>query len=226
MKLSTRTLVAWVGAMAIAVMAPLAHAEEIVNGGFEDGLGSSLSGWTSSTDVLIVDSVARTGSKSAEFPYSNGASSLSQAELYIDSAVIYDFEFYLRLDVLPCATAPTTGCFATDPGADFAAVLGGGSPLALSHAASGGGWVRYFAIFTGIGTANPVDVADTISLVFTYTPSSDFDMRLDDVSLSCARTNCERQVTNPNPMPEPGTLLLLGVALAAGALVKRRKLQA
>ena len=63
-------------------------------------------------------------------------------------------------------------------------------------------------------------------LQFTFTGDKGDEVYLDEIGLSCGNgeqnLNC-RAPTNNNDVPEPGSLVLVGAALAGLGLVRRRK---
>ena len=215
MKLAIRKLAMWIGAVSIAVLAPLAQGGLVTSGGFENGL----SDWTNlGGNVIVSTTIAVGGSKSALFgqvsypdPLNAGQSfdSLGQTLSGLNAATTYDFGFWVRCDT---QSTPPVSCDTDVFDVYLAGVLinrdGIGNSL-LTDVAISNGFHHY------LGTISP-GVAGSAFLDFQTNeyPRSVF---LDDVLFEVA-------ACNPNcNVPEPGSLLLVGVALTAGAIVRRRR---
>ena len=214
MKLETKKLSRWVAALAFAAMAPLAHAAPnlVINPGFENQVGSpfGFDNWTTTDGLGNVSSSTEpvhSGLLSARFPYDTiGAFDLvptiiaQTPDLTLTSGTVYDVEFWLNFITL----------------GDFSAKLDGQELITLltGDTPGAGGWAKYHGQLTASGGPG--------TLAFSWSGSDpnctssangrgDCSIFLDDVSVSAAQ------------VPEPGTLLLVGAALAASAMVRRRK---
>ena len=203
MKLKTNKLSAWLAALAFVVLAPMAQAVPIVTNGEFD---TDLSDWSATGTVgtpVYAASENRPGGTggAAEFGYTDEGLVLKQ---FIGSLneLQYTFDFYLK-------AVGVTGFFPDG----FEATVGGaadnnGDPVAfgvpLTMVSVGGDWVHYQGMFSGV---------DEFTLVFSFTtPDSNddnFTVYLDGVSIT--------------QVPEPGSLALVGLALAGIAVLRRRK---
>ena len=231
MKLAIRKLAMWIGAVSIAALAPLAHAGLVTDGGFVNGLAD----WTNlGNNVVVSDTttpipgIALGGTKSALFgqvsfpapihpldPFSPTQffDSLSQKLIGLDAATTYDFGFWVRCDT---QSTPPLPCGDTDL---FDVYLGGVlinprdingiSVLNLDLSSSINGFDHY------LGRVKPGILGS--ALLDFQTDAYPQSVYLDDVlfQVSACNPNCN--------VPEPGSLLLVGVALTAGAIVRRRR---
>lgn len=203
MKLKTNKLSAWLAALAFVVLAPMAQAVPIVtNGEFDTDLSDWSATGTVGTPVYaaLENRPGGTGG-AAEFGYTDEGLVLKQ---FIGSLneLQYTFDFYLK-------AVGVTGFFPDG----FEATVGGaadnnGDPVAfgvlLTMVSVGSDWLHYQGMFSGV---------DEFTLVFSFTtPDSNDDnltVYLDGVSIT--------------QVPEPGSLALVGLALAGIAVVRRRK---
>ena len=218
MKLAIRKLAMWIGAVSIAALAPLAQAG-VVNGDFE----ADLTGWTNLGGSVIVSDtttvpagIALGGTKSALFgqvPYpdpNTGQSfdSLGQTLSGLNAATTYDFGFWVRCDLQGGATCGDTDVFDVYLGGVLINRDGLGSSL-LADVGTSNDFHHYF------GTLKPGISGD--KFLDFQTDEYPKSVYLDDVlfQLSACNPNCN--------VPEPGSLLLVGVALTAGAIVRRRR---
>ncbi len=217
MKLAIRKLAMWIGAVSMAVLAPVAQAS-VVNGGFE----SDLTGWTNLGGSVIVSDtatggIALGGFKSALFgtisyPDPNVPlqmfDSLSQGLSGLDATATYDFGFWVRCDLVGGAPCGDTDVFDVYLGGVLINRDSLGNSI-LDVVGSSNGFDHY------LGTVKP-GISGSAILDF-QTNEYDNSVYLDDVlfELAACNPNCN--------VPEPGTLLLVGAALTAGAIVRRRR---
>ena len=213
-------------ALAIAAAAPAAMAvNEVINPGFEENsvLLPSLFGWSAST-VTQEFSGRPPSTYAAVFDYTATPSATLSQGFSLYSGANYSFEFYLQLEMDCPAISTQIACFATNPIADLKVTVGGTDITSFAPSQVSSNWVKYSTVLSGFGG----DGSLPLEVLFRYTSSTDFDLLLDDVSIDCQRVDkngdadCEPPTNNA---PEPGSLLLVGAALAAGALVRRRKQQ-
>lgn len=201
MKLGMKTLVACIGALSIAALVPFAHAAPIVtNGGFE--AGNPPWGPTGDASVVSVSDTpahpARLGLQSMGFvpspdPSSFHSGTASQSVTGLNSLSTYQLDFYLNGD--------TTGFgFSFGPFSSLAGLSFEPDPDVDPA------WTHYFGTFDSISSGT-----------LLFTSGAGAEVFLDDVSINCVGTCSGTNV------PEPGTLLLVGAALAAAATVRRRK---
>jgi hypothetical protein len=197
------------GAFALVLAAPVVLAIPIVqNGDFSAGE----TGWNLTGSVVdIQDNLSHSPDaggitvQSARFINGgDGASgSLSQtfSTSFVDSFA-YRLTFFFHGNLGLLSSLGTLGQSLSDIDFD--------GPNDLDTA----GWGRYTAQFTGY-SGN--------SLAFNFAPIvSAGPLNIDDVSVQCLVAGACTTVPD-NDVPEPGSLLLLGTALAAVAVVRRRK---
>ena len=215
MKLAIRKLAMWIGAVSIAALAPLAQAGLVTDGGFENAGANPpvFANWVDSGGTVRSTTTFRGGSSSAEVQgqSSGQTESLKQPLSGLNSGFTYNLSFWVK-----CKTQGGGTCDTDIFDVYLDSVLinrdsGGNSILSslLSVGGSDSGFDHYFGTVTpGIGGAPFLDFQST-----EY-PNTVF---LDDVLF-------EEAACNPNcNVPEPGSLLLFGVALTAGAIVRRRR---
>lgn len=204
MKLAINRLAKWIGAVSMVVLAPLAQAG-LENGNFEGTFGAWAinTGTVLNTDGTVFQQTQfHGGSQSALFEgdLGNGPQSLGQSITMLTPSTAYTFGFWAKC-VLHAPRSDNT----TDCSADNFEVTFDNSPFVYGAGTldSGTGFTYFEAIFSTISGQTEVE------LIFTSTGGSDEDMFLDDVTLS--------------NVPEPGSLLLVGAALTAGAIIRRRR---
>lgn len=105
----------------------------------------------------------------------------------------YDLQFWLN-------GTPPVGGFLVEK-----TVTGSAFGITLTKDQEVDGWTPYFGSFDGDGG---------FGLLFSVDSTSPFNFKLDDVSLT---------LRSGNNVPEPGSLLLVGAALAGVAVARRRK---
>lgn len=218
MKIRLKSL-AWLFAAAVACgTTAIANANEVVaNGSFAD-----IASWTSSGDAALNGAVTHSGSSgSIQFTEACRGSDcdvsgdLRQSLLRpLNNPNGYLFSFFVKGD----ATGLYVDLYeASDPNSPFVSLL---DLFAISTPGnSGGEWVEYSGEFSG-----PAGAIIGIDFFVERIGTSPLgDLFLDDVSI------IEKACTPGDPgcggttVPEPGSLLLVGAALAAVAIVRRRK---
>lgn len=230
MKLAIRKLAMWIGAVSIAVLAPVAQAANLVsNAGFETsgaGFPEVFTGWVDSggtvvginpsvvtaTDPLIVHSDLQSA---AILGVSVGTTeSLKQQLTGLNSASSYTFGFWVKCTTQSRAASCDTDIFDVFLGSVLINRDSGGINIlsrVLSLAGSESGFDHYFGTVTpGIGGSAFLDFQST-----EYSKSVFLDDVLFEEVVACIGAACN--------VPEPGTLLLVGAALTAGAIVRRRR---
>ena len=230
MKLAIRKLAMWIGAVSIAALAPLAQAANLVsNAGFETsgaGFPEVFTGWVDSggtvvginplvvtpSDPLIVHS----GSQSAAIlGVSQGTiESLKHQLGGLNSASSYNFGFWVKCTNQTRTVSCDTDIFDVFLGGVLINRDSGGNSILsslLSLAGSESGFDHYFGTVTpGIGASAFLDFQSN-----EYSNSVFLDDVLFEEVVACTGAACN--------VPEPGSLLLVGVALTAGAIVRRRR---
>ncbi len=153
----------------------------------------SAGNWTLGGTSSVAQNPFRSGGNSLRGAGDDGVGSATQS--VFGSSIGFDLEFWLRFDGT-----------ATESLLSLVSVVAGANTLSITMGDTTDDWTR-FTGFTG-PTADPWD------LVFNFTdPAGGVAIFMDDVTLS------ERSANN---VPEPGSLLLVGVAMAAGAALRRR----
>lgn len=190
-------------AISVATVGVNAAPNLVSNGGFESGYA----GWSqtgNTTYDLISPDIKRSGDQSALFgascPQTSGpgctpTSGVQQA-IATESNHIYAFEFYLQ------DLGSASGQYLAQLLAD------GVSLVAQNGGLNNQGYVRFAGEFVGTG--------DETVLNFVFGHASTW-WSLDDVSV----TDTGR-LARSGDLPEPGTLLLFGAALAAAGVWRRR----
>ena len=194
MKLKISKLKIWMGAIAFSALAPLAHAGFVADGTFESG--SHLNGWTSSPN----SSTSTCLGVQPNGPFGGGHSSNFSAHFGCEGGSV--------------TLSATLGISPFGYNVDYWVLLsniGVGSSFSANLDTVGPGipdgtiWTH----FTGTWLA-----ANSGNLTFTLTAgSAGSDVFLDDV----------RVVAKTSTVPEPGTLALVGLALAGVGVLRRRK---
>lgn len=207
MKLTTRILTTWVTAMVVAVLAPSAHAGIVTNGDFETG---GLANWTSklvtapntACGIAAASGTGLFGTTAAAFNCEGPDQASLRQTLQTTGGVAYDIEFWLK-----------GGSGST------LQVHWGLVDLLLGDFSLGStavnGFQNYSVTQKAVGASTVLD----FNFRFAGATSTAF---LDNVSV-------DESVIGACPagqacaVPEPGSLLLVGAALAAGAAASRKK---
>ena len=194
MKLGMKKLTAYIGALAIAILAPLAHAKDsVTNRGFESGDAD----WSVTGNANAGNTITPLdGALSMEFLAVDGnLSGTIHQDLDLANPFGYTIDFFLSGGTI---------------GFSFGSLNFSDLDLVDTTVVDGNDWVHYQGKIGNVGAA---------TLAFSFSPSSAASRFLDDVSVAAnaCTANCGGNV------PEPGTLLLVGAALAAAATVRRRK---
>jgi len=180
----------------------------VQNGGFESGPngGTPPSNWTvvqdgcfsACTPWTITSSDSHTGSYSA---YDDGGFELRQSLPATSTALITDAYFW----------------FKEKPNAPFGFILSyqdGSSNIVMPTPASDGNWHEYDFLSDLLGGKTLVGIDFATGASVDTTP--DMPSYIDDVTILAKST------LNPQPTPEPGTMLLLGAGLMGLGALKRR----
>ncbi len=221
MKLAIRKLAMWIGAVSIAVLAPLAQANLVSNGGFEDPLNPATD-WTAGANTGISDTtvgstdpnVVHAGTKSANFGLTDPSETTLGQTLTLVSGTTYTLDFWLRCTDQVNARQPCGLGGFFDP--DFFSVFLGATQVNFSIDGLDGAGTNEFTHYVG-------DIVAGSNMLLEFRigvgPLYPEQIYLDDVNfvekVACNGANCN--------VPEPGSLLLVGVALTAGAIVRRRR---
>lgn len=214
LNLNTKKLSTWIGGMALAVMAQGAWGAPVNlvgNGNFDQAL---INGWSTTTGTDATADIgdaedSRSGpasSGSAAFLYTSSGDSLSQVTGVLDSLLTYDLRFFLKPSLLVGFVAEFRMLGAADVNLGLVnfAPIGGTEEIE--------GWVGYGGVFSHVGLRR-------VELTFSYSnpctrSAGTCEVYLDDVSITARPAN---------DVPEPGTLALVGLALAGAGYVRRRK---
>jgi hypothetical protein len=229
MKLKMNLLGQWIGAVAIAAVMPLAHANyTFSNGGFEGA--SDGSPWVfgdpnaPSTTALKVVPGGRTSKNALQFKSDKKTSLFSGTAqqafsidankavgTFADNSGFYLFEFWTKADPLASFSVTLQDAVANE--------YTGPDPFMLGQA---DGWTSYSAV---VGS---LDADFTLEFTFGAPSRSTGPVTflLDDVSFTaCPSLSSSANCLGPQPpvdMPEPGSLFLVGAALAGLAAVRRK----
>ena len=210
MKLRMATLNRWLAAFAIAVLAPLANANLVGNPGFESvNLFTPDPPWVVpnppvNNQLVVLGATVHSGSYSAVFSYAppndvDRTSSESQSLTLAPGP--YNVGFYLNF------VAPEAG---KNP-FEFTAKLGTFDLIALLtiDIPDLDGWSFFHGVVNVGVPGGPLDLvfAWTVSKNYVCSAGGGCDISLDDVSV----------------VPEPGSVVLVGLGLIGVAAVRRRK---
>jgi Carbohydrate binding domain/PEP-CTERM motif len=201
MQRATKKLIHWVFASFLAVAGSAVQAHPInvnlvVNPGFESGDAS----WNPSGNAGATAAAARLPSSlGMEFQSApdDRMGTVSQSFSLV-SGETYTLDFYLKGNI---------GAATISFGSSFIADL-----LIDLDPPGQDGWQFYTGSFTALTDA-------TQSLLFSFNDTQGAgSLFLDDVNLACI-DNCSTRIN----VPEPGSLLLVGAALSALAVYRRRR---
>lgn len=203
-----------VGALSLA---SLANANLLSNGNFETGEAGWNFGPVNAVvdpDFAVSDSLTggRTQAGSALFqPNQDAVSGVISRSIDLVSGATYLLEFYLK--GAPSLLSFKFGGVAFDNLFDPFSEEELVDPTDPTNSAKTG-WTYYSAAVNNGGTGTLLE--------FTFSGSVGDQAWLDDVSLDCSSDAC-RSNTGGGNVPEPGSLMLVGAALAGLGIVRRRK---
>lgn len=221
MKINLKTLMRYAGALAMAAVMPLAHAASVLvpNGDFESGN----SPWTfaPAAGVSIVQpGRAADGSTDASGHALQFKSFVADKALHSDGSATQDnpftqilldgtylFNFWAKGDLSALAFLTAS---ITDP-------LGPTKVnLPFIQGSVLGEWTQYSS--SGLFLS-----ADFDTFQFLLNPvRSPFQVSIDDISFTACDPGVSCTPNGNGNVPEPGSLFLVGAALAAGAVVRRK----
>lgn len=213
MAINKNRLIKWFGGLALAALAPLAMANLVLNGGFEAPVSDT--SWTFMLNAEVTGNTTHMGNGSLQFVTDEGAAGSAIQSVSLVKTGTYLFDFFLRGNINALTiefggkSVLLGGVFDPQFDPQF-------DPVLLAKKDTAGGlteWLMYSGVITN-------STGGTLLFSFNDSSGTPADAFIDDVSIECDG-NCDP--VNPNPMPEPGSLLLVGVALTGLALVRRRK---
>lgn len=201
---AAKKIVHWMFAGVLAAAGSLASAfpvnvNLVGNPGFESGDAP----WSPMGNAEVDGAAARSGNLGMFFrPNStDGSTGMASQSFMLLSTETYTLDFYLKGNINALAiTFNGIGL------ASFLDTLDIDPPDASD-------WVFYTGTFSG-------KTGGELKFNFDAGSTTASGLFLDDVNLACI-DNCSD--TNGNPMPEPGSLLLVGAALSALAVFRRRR---
>ena len=195
MKTLPNSFSAWICGIGLAALAPLANALPLTNGGFESGLAGFTPTGDGTCFVTPVSNPVFAHGGSGSAGFVCSGVGSASLSQMFDASVPSSLDFWLRLPRL----TPLT---------DFGVTLNSTNGFSLDGSvAEFNGYFLYHAL----GTVKPS--GNQLTFTFTVPETAGGGLQLDDVTVTA------------QSVPEPGTLMLVGAALACGALL-RRKMQA
>ena len=232
MKLTFGNAYKYAAGFALVASAGFANANLVNNGNFSAGEA----GWDPLGSVTFNGDAARSASLGAQFKSSatdNNSGSLTKS-IDLNSSSIYKLKFFVKSQRNSLSfnfgnySFNNFGSADVDQGLNFiyepeeyiGAVDSNGDPIFDSNGdpidiPDVNDWWSYTATVTGLG--------DNSLLAFSFSGAAGFTTFLDDVSLDCTGNCTPTNGGGNNGVPEPGSLLLVGAALAGLGLVRRRK---
>ncbi len=211
MAINKNRLIKWFGGLALAALAPLAMANLVL----VEGFNTDPTSFTLAGNAVVAGNDTHDGAGNLRFDSTPDGGPIGSASRSVSlvSTGTYLLDFFLRGNI-GALTITFDGVSVMDIN-KFRPTL----PLVAELDGNGNatGWLVYSGVISG-STGG--------ALLFSFNDASlnPVDAFIDDVSIVCdagAPIGCAP--VNPNPMPEPGSLLLVGVALTGLALARRRK---
>jgi len=197
----------WCVGVAALSIAGLGHSAVnlVTNGDFE----ANQSGWTFSGIEVDVGPGGITGQAAVAFPNTDTAGNSIRQTLNLNASAQYILDFFVR----GVGQGGVTFSFGGNPFAFFD--LGDPDNHYIESDDPTAGWVHYSTTIENFAGG---------ALVFAFTGPDFSEVYVDDVSLICSNgasnLACRQQTTD---VPEPGSLMLVGAALAGLGIARRRR---
>lgn len=209
MRKTSRNLVRWVSAVVLTIAGSVAHANLVKNPGFESGE----SFWSPVGNATEVDDAAHTGGLGLHFVAKEQPTGSVRQLFTLVSTEDYALKFFLKGSLAALSITfdglPFDKLF--EPRSD---------PESFDDPVTGDEIFTDWFIYTALIKGSTGGL-----LLFAHDASSPSggDLFLDDVSLVCTPGTGTCDDGGGNHVPEPGSLLLVGAALSALAVYRRRK---